>query len=43
MITVNIIMSSIEITPYQEATSDLNSDGNIDIFDIILMINLILD
>ena len=39
---VNIIMNSIDPTPYQEITSDLNIDQSIDIFDIILLINLIL-
>ena len=41
--TVNIIMNSSSMTSYQQITADLNTDGNIDIFDVILMINLVLN
>ena len=40
---VNIVLGIENILPEQEQVADCNSDGNIDIFDIILAINLSLD
>ena len=43
IILINISLSEIDPTDYQEISGDLNEDGAIDILDIINCINIILN
>ena len=40
--TVNLIMEFVELTDEELCIVDLNADDTLDIFDIILLINVIL-
>ena len=40
---VNIIMGFIVATEDQQCRSDMNQDGTTDIFDVIIMVNIILE
>jgi hypothetical protein len=39
---VNGILGTIELTATQTQLADLNADGNINILDIVLIVNLVL-
>ncbi len=43
ILTVNIILGTVEPTEQQQITADVNSDGTINILDVIAMVNLIMD
>ena len=43
IITVDIIIGVIEPEAFQLEVADINNDLSVDIFDIVLMINIIID
>ena len=42
IVCISIIMELLEPTTYEELASDMNQDGDINVQDVILLVNLIL-